>query len=129
MRASSGRRSTGSLAYGSAYVAQERASKEEFANFGHRATGLRLGLEQRLGPAVAGFAEWQHEQRRYGGTEPFFELARRDRQNDVSAGLRYSARQQWQLIARLRYTQAESNVVLYDYSRSVFQITAHRSFQ
>jgi hypothetical protein len=121
--------STGSLAYGSAYVAQERASKEEFANFGHRATGLRLGLEQRLGPAVAGFAEWQHEQRRYGGTEPFFELARRDRQNDVSAGLRYSAGQQWQLIARLRYTQAESNVVLYDYSRSVFQITAHRSFQ
>jgi tetratricopeptide (TPR) repeat protein len=119
----------GPLAYGSAYVARERTSKAEFANFGHHATGVRLGLEQRLGQSIAAFAEWQHEQRRYGGSEPFFDVARRDRQHEVSGGVRYSAGQQWQLTAKYQHAHAASNVVLYDYSRNVFQITAHRSFQ
>lgn len=119
----------GPLSYGSAYVVQERARATAFPNFGHRGAGLRLGAEQRLGPGVVTFAEWQYEQRRYGGTEPFFDLARRDRQNDLAAGLRWSVEPRWQVIAQARRALAASNVVLYDYSRSVFQITAHRSFQ
>jgi hypothetical protein len=122
----------GSLAYGSAYVVQERARDADFKNYGHHGAGLRLGTEQRLGTAAAtitAFAEWQHEQRRYGGTEPFFDFARRDHQNDVSAGLRWTADPRWQLTMQARRTRAASNVVLYDYSRTVFQITAHRSFQ
>jgi hypothetical protein len=117
------------LVYGSAYVAQERAGKAAFSNFGNQGIGLRLGLEQNLASAVVGFAEWQHEQRRYGGTEPLFETRRRDRQDDVSVGLRYSIGDRWQLLSQLHYTRAESNVVLYDYVRTVVQITAHRSFQ
>jgi outer membrane protein len=120
---------TGPLAYGSAYGVQERARHAGFANFGHHGAGLRLGMEQRLGAAVVGFAEWQHERRRYGGTEPFFDIARRDRQNDVSAGLRWNADPLWQVVAQARRGRAGSNVVLYDYSRNVFQVTAHRSFQ
>ncbi len=116
------------LAYGSAYAVQERARSAGAANFGHHGAGLRLGMEQRLGPAVVGFAEWQHELRRYGGSEPFFDIARRDHQNDFSAGLRWNADPRWQLIAQARLARVNSNVVLYDYSRNVFQITAHRSF-
>jgi len=119
----------GALAYGSAYVVRERALTNGFANYGHHGGGLRLGTEQRLATAVTGFAEWQHEQRRYGGTEPFFDTARRDRQNDLSAGLRWTADPNWQVTAQARRVRAASNVVLYDYSRTVFQITAHRSFQ
>jgi hypothetical protein len=119
----------GTLAYGSAYVADEHADSVASAHFGHHATGLRLGLEQHLTDAVAGFAEWQHEVRRYAGTEPFFEIARRDRQDDLSAGLRWRLDERWQLIPQARYTRGQSNVVLYDYVRSVFQITAQRSFQ
>ena len=120
---------SGALAYGSAYVADEHAISAASANFGHHATGLRLGLEPHLSDAVTGFAEWQHEVRRYGGTEPFFEVARRDRQDDLSAGLRWRVDERWQLIPQARYTRSQSNVVLYDYVRSVFQITAQRSFQ
>jgi tetratricopeptide (TPR) repeat protein len=116
------------LVYGSAYGAEELASSTASAHFGHHATGLRLGLEQRVSETLGGFLEWQHELRRYGGTEPFFDVARRDRQDDVSAGLRWRLDAHWQLLPQARYTRAESNIVLYDYARSVFQITAHRSF-
>jgi len=121
--------STGALAYGSAYAVREHALQAGFAHHGHHGGGLRLGTEQRVGTAATAFAEWQHEQRRYGGTEPFFDTARRDRQNDLSAGLRWAADPSWQVTAQARHVRAASNVVLYDYSRSVFQITAHRSFR
>lgn len=119
----------GPLAYGSAYAVQERARASAFDNFGHHGAGLRLGVEQRLGTGVTGFGEWQHERRRYGGTEPFFDTARRDTQNDFSAGLRWTASPRWQWVAQARRAHVASNVVLYDYTRNVFQITAHRSFQ
>ncbi|KQW49976.1 MULTISPECIES: surface lipoprotein assembly modifier [unclassified Roseateles] len=119
----------GPLVYGSAYGVRERTRQAEVAHFGHQGAGLRLGVEQRLGAALSGLAEWQFERRRYGGTEPFFDVARQDRQNDVAAGLRWSADPHWQVVAQARRSGAGSNVVLYDYSRNVFQITAHRSFQ
>lgn len=119
----------GPLAYGSAYAVQERARATGFDNFGHRGAGLRLGGEQRLSAALAGFGEWQYEQRRYGGTEPFFDMARRDVQHDFTAGLRGSASARWQWVAQARHARVASNVVLYGYTRNVFQITAHRSFQ
>lgn len=124
------RQSAGSapLLYGSAYAVRERPRPAALAHFGHHGAGLRLGLEQQLGAAVTAFAEWQYEGRRYGGSEPFFDVARRDRQNDVAAGLRWTADPRWQLIAQARHVRSASNVVLYDYSRSVFQVTAHRSF-
>ncbi len=118
----------GWLAYGSAYIARERALDGEFAHFGHRASGLRLGAERRFSPTVVGFAEWQHETRRFGGMEPFFDTARRDRQDDGAAGLRVQPDAKWQLNAQVRRTRAASNVVLYDYARTIFQITAQRSF-
>lgn len=120
---------TGALLFGSAYGVQERHRRAGFAHFGHRGAGLRLGLEQPLHTAVTGFAEWQYEQRRYGGTEPFFDVARRDHQQDLSAGLRWRVDGRWQVSAQARRARSVSNVVLFDYARSVFQITAHRSFQ
>ena len=119
----------GTLAYGSVYLANESVEHADFLNFGSRAIGLRAGLEQRFAPSVVWFVEWQEEQRRYGGTEPFFEVARRDIQADVSAGLRTSMGDRWQLVPQVHFTRARSNVVLYEYMRSVFQFTVHRSFQ
>ena len=119
---------TSTLAYASAYVAKELASSAASAHFGHRATGARLGLEQSVSDACVGFFEWQHELRHYGGSEPFFDTARHDRQDDVSAGVRWRAGGQWQVTPQVRYTRSDSNVVLYDYQRIVLQITVHRSF-
>lgn len=115
------------LVYGSAYAARER-TEPDFASFGHHARGVRLGVERRLTAALVLFGEAQFETRRYGGTEPFFDTGRRDRQKDASAGLRQSLAERWELTAQLRYTRAASNVVLYDYVRNTFQVTLHRSF-
>ena len=120
---------TGTLAYGSLYVADEHARNGEFSYYGHRAVGLRIGGEQKLAAATVAFAEWQYEDRRYGGTEPLFDLRRQDRQHDLIVGLRYEPAPKWQVIPQLRYTGAGSNVVLYDYERTIFQISLRREFR
>ena len=120
---------TATLVYASLYIADERARDREFAHHGHRAAGLRAGGEQKLGATTVFFAEWQYERRRYGGTEPLFDLRRRDRQSDLLAGIRFTPAPQWQLIPQIRYTGAASNVVLYDYGRTVFQLTLRTDFK
>lgn len=117
------------LVYGNAYGADEAATGQGLPNFSHHALGLRLGFEQRIVAAAVGFVEWQHERRRYGGTEPFFEVRRQDVQDDLSAGLRYSFDEQWHLLPQIHATRARSNVVLYEYTRSVFQVIVQRSFK
>jgi hypothetical protein len=42
--------------------------------------------------------------------------------------VRWALDPRWALVAQARRARAASNIVLYDYSRNVFQITAHRSF-
>ncbi len=120
---------SGTLVYGSGYLAAEHAASAASAHFGHHASGWRLGLEQHLTDTATAFGGWQHETRRYGGTEPFFDVARHDRQDDLSAGLRWRLHPRWQIIPEVRYSRSASNVVLYDYVRTVFQISAQRSFQ
>ncbi len=115
------------LAYGSAYLLRERTDAG-FDAFGHHGHGWRLGLEQRLRGSLVLFGEAQYESRRYGGEEPFFNTQRKDRQTDLSAGLRHSMGERWELTGQLRYTRAASNVVLYDYVRNTFQITLRRNF-
>ena len=120
--------STGTLAYASAYLADERARADGFDFHGHRAAGLRLGGEQRVTPRALVFAEWQQERRRYGGTEPLFELRRHDRQDDLLLGMRYALAPQWQVSPQIHATRAGSNVMFYDYRRSVVQVVLRREF-
>jgi tetratricopeptide (TPR) repeat protein len=116
------------LIYGSLYVARERTDPA-FDYLGHHAGGLRLGVQRELGPRLSLFGEIQHERRRYGGTEPFFDAGRRDRQSDVTAGLRYQADERWIITGQARHTRAAANVVLYDYTRTTAQVTLRRNFQ
>ncbi|ANH68081.1 surface lipoprotein assembly modifier [Mitsuaria sp. 7] len=115
------------LVYGSVYLARERTDPA-FASFGHRGRGARVGVERRLTGELFLVGEAQFEDRRYGGEEAFFDTVRRDRQQEASAGLRYRVGDRWEFTGQLRYTRAASNVVLYDYVRSTFQLTLHRSF-
>lgn len=117
------------LVYASLYGAEERARDGDFAHYGHRAAGLRLGGEKQLGAATVLFAEWQYERRRYGGSEPLFDVRRNDHQTDLLAGLRFALASQWQLVPQIRHTAAASNVVLYDYGRTVFQLSLRREFK
>ncbi len=115
------------LAYGSAYRVRERPRDAMNSHFGHQGYGARLGAEQVLG-AVTAFAEWQVERRHYGGTEPLFDAQRHDHQSDWLAGLRWNVGPQWQVLPQLRRTIARSNVVLYDYQKTVVQVAVRREF-
>jgi hypothetical protein len=119
---------TATLAYGSVFAANEHARDSSAPYFGHHASGLRLGGEQRLGPRSVVFLEMQHESRRYGGTEPMFNVARRDRQTDAVLGLHVALPGKWRLSPQIRYTRAASNIVFYDYSRTIVQFSLRRDF-
>lgn len=116
------------LAYGSGYLVRELAADDAHAHYGHRAEGLRVGAERRVNEALTAFFELKFERRRYGGLEPFFDTARRDRQADFSLGARYLASRDWRLNAQLQRTRSASNVVLYDYARNVIQLNVQRTF-
>lgn len=115
------------LAYGSAYRVRERPRDAMNSHFGHQGFGARLGAEQAVG-AITLFAEWQVERRHYGGAEPLFDTQRHDHQSDWLAGLRWSVGQHWQVLPQLRRTIARSNVVLYDYQKTVVQVAVRREF-
>lgn len=115
------------LAYGSVYRVRERPRDALGEPYGHQGWGARLGAEQALGAATL-FVEWQVERRHYGGTEPLFDTQRHDHQSDWLAGLRWSIGRQWQLLPQLRRTIARSNVVLYDYQKTVVQVAVRREF-
>lgn len=115
------------LVYGSVYRVRERPRDPVGDPFGHQGWGARLGAEQALGAATL-FVEWQLERRHYGGTEPLFDTRRHDHQSDWLAGLRWSVGRQWQLLPQLRRTIARSNVVLYDYHKTVVQVAVRREF-
>lgn len=119
------------LAYGSVYRVRERPREGADGGLndhhGHQGYGARLGAEQALGAATL-FVEWQVERRHYGGTEPLFDVQRHDHQSDWLAGLRWPIGRQWQLLPQLRRTIARSNVVLYDYQKTVVQVAVRREF-
>ncbi|MDB5847597.1 MAG: hypothetical protein JWP29_1349 [Rhodoferax sp.] len=119
----------GQVAYASLYRAREKTRSSGFDNYGHQATGLRLGAEALITPATTAFTAVQYETRRYGGSEPFFDTSRRDHQLDVTAGVHFVPAPDWRVSPQLSYVRAASNVVLYGYRRTVWQITLRREFK
>jgi hypothetical protein len=116
------------VAYGSLYGAHEEAKTSGFENFGHNAFGVRAGVEYQDGRRTW-FASAQYEARRYGGPEPFFDATRHDKQTDLAIGLRYALTPAWRLTPQVTVTRNASNVALYEYSRTVYQIILRREFK
>jgi len=117
------------IVYGSVFAADEAQNAHAYANYGHHATGIRFGGEYSAGQKTTWFSALQYEDRRYGGTEPFFDTTRHDRQLDVALGVRFIPAPLWRITPQISYTRSSSNVVLYDYTRTVVQITVRREFQ
>ncbi len=117
------------IAYASAYGAHEKVRHDGFDNYGHHAGGVRLGAEASLGARATAFTAVQYEKRNYGGSEPFFDASRRDRQLDITAGVHFVPAPEWRITPQLSHVRAASNVVLYEYRRTVWQITVRREFK
>ena len=117
------------VAYGSLYHAREKARATGYDNYGHQANGMRLGAEANLGAQATAFAALQYERRNYGGTEGFFDASRRDRQFDAAVGVRFAPADGWRITPQVARQRASSNVVLYDYRRTVWQLSVRREFK
>ncbi|MDB5893502.1 MAG: hypothetical protein JWQ88_1033 [Rhodoferax sp.] len=117
------------VAYGSVYRAREKTREAGYDSYGHHANGMRLGAEANLGAQATVFAALQYERRDYGGTEGFFDASRRDRQFDAAVGVRFAPAEGWRITPQVARQRASSNVVLYDYRRTVWQLSLRREFK
>jgi hypothetical protein len=68
------------------------------------------------------------EQRRYGGPDPLFLIERKDTQVDVSLGLTYAFAPKWSVRPQISFTDNDSNIDIYEFSRTVAQIGLRRDF-
>ncbi len=119
---------SGLLAYGGAYAGEEAERNRGVPHLGHTLQGLRLGVQQPLGTALAGFATLGYEQRRHGGADPLFQVTRRDRQTNVNLGLNWVPVPEWRVTPQLALMDTRSNIVIADYDRTTVSVTVRRDF-
>ena len=69
------------------------------------------------------------ERRDFGGQEPFFLVSRDDRQWDVQLGLRYAFAPNWTLQPSISYLDNRSNVEIFRFGRTLFNIAVRYGFK
>ena len=88
----------------------------------------QLGGEFDLGDKAAIISGASVEHRNYDALDPLFLTGRRDKQYDVSLGVRYRFTETISIRPRITYTHNDSNLALYDYDRWTASIGARLSF-
>jgi len=117
-----------SYLFASLYGGQEIAENAAFDNLSYSYVGTRLGIEmkphQRLAVTLAAAVESDQ----YFANEPLFLKARDTFRTDLELGLRYLLRERLSLGLNLTYTNANSNIQLYDYERVATMLTLAHDF-
>lgn len=107
-------------------------SEDEFISghpdLGHQLQGIKLGGQLVWNPAMVLFASLAYEKRDYGGTKPFFGVAQRDRQYEVSIGARYLPMAGWQIKPQVIYVDNRSNIPLTRYDRLFLSLSVRHDF-
>ena len=118
----------GPVIFASVYGGREDARATGVPHLSHQLAGARAGLQWQASGNVAIFGNVSLEDRRYNGNEPLFNKARHDRQGGMIAGLHYTIAPNWRLTPQVSYTGNRSNVVIYDFRRTVTSLTLRREF-
>ncbi len=116
------------VVYASAYGGTEDERSSGVPHLGHDLYGLRLGGQLRLLPQVQAYAAVNAEFRDYGGPEPFFLRTRDDTRVEAKLGFDFRPAKAWTVAPQLSYVSNDSNVVIYDYDRTLFAVTVRREF-
>ncbi|MGH8707548.1 MAG: surface lipoprotein assembly modifier [Burkholderiales bacterium] len=103
----------------SLYGGEEAVVDDAFSLFGHDPVGFRFGGQLRLGGPWSVFGSLSHEQREYGGIDPLFLVARKDKQTDASLGVSYLWRSGMTLRLEVSHTESTSNIPLNEFDRTV----------
>jgi outer membrane protein len=115
---------------GVSLIAGEDASRADSPYGGDR-EGLRLAGSVLLRPQSTLFAELSWQQTRFDGGNGFFGVTRDDEQGVALLGLDVQnwPAAGWSLSPQVRFTQNDSNVALYEYSRTEASLFLRRSFR
>lgn len=116
------------IIYVGAYAGQEKTRRSNVPYLGHDPLGLRAGGEMKINPESTLFGSLNVESRNYGGQDPLFLVNRKDTQTDLRVGLGYVPAQKWTVTPSIAYTRNGSNVVISDYTRTMYSITVRRDF-
>jgi outer membrane protein len=118
----------GSVIYGGGYFGREKINNAAFPHLGQNLTGLRAGIQMPFTPQWSFFATAAHENRRYGGADPLFLIARRDNQFDVTVGAHWKFTENIKITPQLSITRADSNIVVNEYNKTSFSVVARYEF-
>ena len=116
------------MVFASAYAGREEALAAGAPHLGHDLGGLRAGLQWDARSDLTIYSSLGIEERRYGGAEPLFNVARRDHQGSLVAGVHYALAPGWRLTPQVSYTDNRSNVSIYEFRRTVATLTLRREF-
>lgn len=113
----------------SGYTGSEQEKAAGVPHLGHDPLGLRAGVQLTLQPErlfLNGYVGY--EERHYGGQEPLFSIARKDRQTDLRVGMQWRFAPGWSLNPQIAYTDNRSSVNLFKYDRTVTSVSLRKDF-
>jgi tetratricopeptide (TPR) repeat protein len=114
--------------YGGLYLGHEDEKRSAATHIGHTLWGLRIGGQHQLRDDVAAFANLAYENRRFGGSDPFFLKKRDDDQLTLGIGIAWEPLPQWRVTPQFTHTYNNSNIPINDYKRDMISVTVRRTF-
>lgn len=118
----------GRIAFVGATVGEERTRRSGARHLGYQYGGLQAGVEYPLGERVALTGAASFEARDYKAADPLFLAGRKDDQLDLAAGVRWVVAEHLSLRPRVTWTRNDSNLALYDYSRTAASVAVRYEF-
>lgn len=114
--------------FGGLYGGLEKTTDSAFDNLTYAFVGARIGGEVKLTDSVSAYANAAIEAADYKDPEILFLTERSTVRVDAAVGARYALTPAVALGAEVSYTNADSNIVLYDYDRLVSSISISVDF-
>ncbi|OJT95250.1 MAG: hypothetical protein BGN82_10870 [Alphaproteobacteria bacterium 65-7] len=117
-----------SYLFGSVYGGQEITGNPAFDNLSYSYAGARLGVEMKATPDLSIIPSVAVETDQYLAAEPLFLKTRDTFRTDLDVTVRYRFNPQLSLGVNVTYTNANSNIPLYDFERVATMLTLSRDF-
>lgn len=106
----------------------KEASRRGLDNLSYDYRGARIAASRVLGHGWRGFATLAYEVRDFDGIEPFFGVARHDRQTDLRIGAERRLTPQWSITPALTLTHNRSTLAPNDFRRTQAGVVVHYRF-
>lgn len=108
--------------------AGRETSRRGLDNLGYDYQGARVAASRSLGYGWRGFATVSYEVRDFGGIEPFFGVARHDRQTDLGIGAERTLSGAWSIAPSIHFTRNRSTLAPNDFRRTQAGVTVRYRF-